>query len=727
MKKQQQFPFEEPLFKAAPTLQKAMFPNMKSFSYEQGLLACFEALSFMSNTNEKPALNPLARTIEEVVEKMAGSCGFISREVNIQNINLYEESNAFIAFNNDPCTPALIYFKNEKPYIYDPSIGTNELLDETTLKKYQTMGFALYKKLPKKAKKITNMARAAFNETHTDLKRFMLLQMGIGFLLLLQPLLTGIIFDDVVKLRQYSLIDQVFFGLLAISIGSIAFKLVQNFSMIRFQVKSSAFLESGLWNRILSFHLRFFKMFRLGDLHERLVAVDQLQKELTTSSMNALSQGFFSAIILLFISFYMPLFGLLIFGLTVAFGIVSFFIIRRMIHYHRSITQTNARLMSFLFEAIRSVVKIKTSNSQKRVFQRWLNMEFSKTNHLIGARYLLVYYHIVEFAFPIAVVAAFYFMMIGIDPLAPVNPALSIGKFITVQMALGQYFAALMGMVGVIDRLIHLIPHVERVQPILKEKGEQDEGKKIQTLLKGKVTFQNVSFNYDSTGPLVLDNINLTINPGEWVAIVGPSGAGKSTLMKLLLGLEECDKGTILLDDIPLQQMDMFAVRRQVATVLQHTQLLPGSVFDNLHASNPNLSEEQMLGLLKLVALRDDITNMPMGLNTVIMGDGRTFSMGQRQRLVLARCLAKPLSMILLDEATSALDNLSQNVILNTLKQLPITRITVAHRPSTIKCADRIIVMDKGRIIAQETKKQKSRINLNKILQSPSIVKEKYL
>jgi len=116
-----------------------------------------------------------------------------------------------------------------------------------------------------------------------------------------------------------------------------------------------------------------------------------------------------------------------------------------------------------------------------------------------------------------------------------------------------------------------------------------------------------------------------------------------------------------------------------------------------LHASNPNLTEEEMLALLRLVAIRDDVTNMPMGLNTVIMGDGRTFSMGQRQRLVLARCLAKPLSLILLDEATSALDNFSQDVILKTLKQLPITRITVAHRPSTIRCADRLIVMDKGK------------------------------
>jgi ABC-type bacteriocin/lantibiotic exporter with double-glycine peptidase domain len=128
-----------------------------------------------------------------------------------------------------------------------------------------------------------------------------------------------------------------------------------------------------------------------------------------------------------------------------------------------------------------------------------------------------------------------------------------------------------------------------------------------------------------------------------------------------------------------------------------------------------------MLGLLKLVAIRDDVTNMPMGLSTIIMGDGRTFSMGQRQRLVLARCLAKPLSMIILDEATSALDNFSQNVILDTLKQLPITRITVAHRPSTIQCADRIIVMEKGKIVDQDANHSLYQAGLENVTESPDL------
>jgi ABC-type bacteriocin/lantibiotic exporter with double-glycine peptidase domain len=701
---QKAFPLDDPLFNAAPTLKEAMFPTLTTFNHEQALLSCFEALCYLNNAPGRPGIDPFSRTVEEIVMKMADSCGMIGREINIHKINLAEESCPAIMFEATTAMPGLIYYKAAKAYLYEPSTGKNDLLQRSVLKNYQMMGIMLYKKLPHEAKTIKQIVKAAYSETHKELKRFFILQGGIALIMLLQPYLTGIIFDDIIKLQQYSLIDQVFLGFFAAIIGSTFFKVVQNYAIIRLQAKGSVFLTSALWNRALSFHLRFFKLFRIGDTHERLVAVDHIQEELTTSTMNAFCQGLFSIVILLFVTIYIPLLGGIVLLATLLFGLASFVLMKRVVHHHRIITKTNARLLSFLFEAIRSVIKIKTSNSQQRVFHRWLNMEFSKMSFFIRAQYLLAYYHILGFVFPIIIVNSFYFLMVSSDPIITTGavaaaPTLSIGKFIAVQMALGQYFTSLMGMTSVMERLIYLIPQIERTRPILLEKGEQDGGQKIQTIIQGKITLSNVSFRYDAHGPLILDNVNLTIHPGEWVAVVGPSGAGKSTLVKLILGLESCERGSILFDDIPSQQLDMPTVRQQIGTVLQHTQLLPGSIFDNLRATNPNITEEEMLSLLKHVALYDDVVNMPMGLSTVIMGDGRTFSMGQRQRLVLARCLAKPISLILLDEATSSLDNFSQDIVLNTLKQVPITRITVAHRASTIREADRIITLDQGRIV----------------------------
>jgi ABC-type bacteriocin/lantibiotic exporter with double-glycine peptidase domain len=265
---------------------------------------------------------------------------------------------------------------------------------------------------------------------------------------------------------------------------------------------------------------------------------------------------------------------------------------------------------------------------------------------------------------------------------------------------LTQYFISLTKMVEGVDKLLRHIPKIERSQLLLKEQAENDHSEKIKTMLKGKIEFQNVSFRYGTDGPHILKNINLTINPKEWVAIVGPSGAGKSTLIRLILGLEKCDEGTILLDDIPIEQLDMQTIRHYTATLLQNPQLLSGNIIDNLRASNPYLTENEMKTLLQRVSLLDEVMNMPMRQYTIIVGDGRSLSMGQRQRLVLARCLAKPFSLILLDEATSSLDNYSQEVILSTLKQMLVTRIIIAHRISTIQKADRVILMDKGTIVS---------------------------
>lgn len=397
--------------------------------------------------------------------------------------------------------------------------------------------------------------------------------------------------------------------------------------------------------------------------------------------------------------------GLFILIGTVLFGFASLSFIKHMVRYHRSAAQTNAQLLSFLFETIRSVIKVITSNAQTQIFHRWLNMELSKMSRLMRAQYLLVYYRVLEFIFPIITVISLYFLMVDYNLWEPTHPKLSIGNFISIQMAMTQYFMSLSKIVEVIDKLLRHIPKIERSQILLSEQGEKDEPEKIKTVLKGKIEFQNVSFRYQKDNPYILKNVSFTINPQEWVAVVGPSGAGKSTLIRLILGLEVCDEGTILLDDIPIQQLDMPTVRYHTATLLQNPQLLTGNILENLRASNPYLTENEMKSLLKRVALLDEIMNMPMQQYTIIAGDGRSISMGQRQRLVLARCLAKPCSLILLDEATSSLDNFSQEVILNTLKQIPVTRVSVAHRLSTIQKADKVILMDKGKIISQKTQR----------------------
>jgi ABC-type bacteriocin/lantibiotic exporter with double-glycine peptidase domain len=200
----------------------------------------------------------------------------------------------------------------------------------------------------------------------------------------------------------------------------------------------------------------------------------------------------------------------------------------------------------------------------------------------------------------------------------------------------------------------------------------------------------------------VLDEISFQIEPSEMVAIAGHSGSGKSTIIRLLVGFEEPEQGSVLYDGQHLNSLDLEAVRRQLGVVLQEGHLIPGTVRENL-AGVASLTEQEAWELAEVVALADEIREMPMGMDTMITLNGGAFSGGQRQRLLIARALAGRPRILLLDEATSSLDNVSQRVITDNLAQLGMTRIIVAHRLSTMGDADRILVIDRGRVVEEGT------------------------
>ena len=207
-----------------------------------------------------------------------------------------------------------------------------------------------------------------------------------------------------------------------------------------------------------------------------------------------------------------------------------------------------------------------------------------------------------------------------------------------------------------------------------------------------------MTFTYPGATRPIFEGLSVSIEPGEFVAVVGPSGSGKSTLLRLVLGFEEIDGGTVTIDGVDVTSLDMDAVRRQIGVVLQQTALLPGSVFENIAGSVP-ITEQDAWDAARRAGFDRDIERLPDGMATNI-GDGvGILSGGQRQRLQIARALAGRPRALLLDEATSALDNLTQSVVTRTIEELDVTRIVIAHRLSTIASADRVVVIAGGRVV----------------------------
>jgi ATP-binding cassette subfamily C protein len=225
-----------------------------------------------------------------------------------------------------------------------------------------------------------------------------------------------------------------------------------------------------------------------------------------------------------------------------------------------------------------------------------------------------------------------------------------------------------------------------------------DGAKEAPGELAGDIDIQHATFRYEADGPLVLRDLTVHVKPGEFVAFVGPSGSGKSTILRLLLGFESPEAGSIYYDGRELGGLDIRAVRRQIGVVLQSGRLMTGDIYTNIVGSAP-LPMEAAWEAARMAGFADDIRQMPMGMHTVISEGGGTLSGGQRQRLMIARAIVKRPRILLFDEATSALDNRTQMIVSASLERLHATRIVIAHRLSTIMHADRICVVQRGELV----------------------------
>lgn len=220
----------------------------------------------------------------------------------------------------------------------------------------------------------------------------------------------------------------------------------------------------------------------------------------------------------------------------------------------------------------------------------------------------------------------------------------------------------------------------------------------MHTELKGKIELRDVFYRYSPSDPLVLDGVNLTVEPGEHVAITGPSGDGKSTLVKLLLGLVEPDAGAGLADGLPLARFGYKSFHEQVAAVLQEDSLFAGSLADNIALFDDTVDMNRVVAAAMAASIHDDITRMPMQYETLVGDMGSTLSGGQKQRVLLARALYRQPKILIMDEGTAHLDTAHEHAVNAAISAMGITRIIIAHRQETIAQASRVLVMAGGKL-----------------------------
>ena len=544
-----------------------------------------------------------------------------------------------------------------------------------------------YKPLPLKKLTPFDLIVYAFKtRTPSDLF-FILLAMGITTLLgLLIPKISYFLTKNVVEEKSVSLLISTLIFYLCLQIGTSLFSNVRSMINERINSKMNISVQAATMMRVLSLPANFFTKYSSGELNQRVSYVSSLTDILMNTIFNTGLSSIFSLAYVGSIFEFAPTLvvpALIIIAATSACSLISTFVMMK-ISLERM--EISSKVSGMSYSMITGIQKIKLSGAEKRAFARWGNLYAKETK----VTYRNVYTSVISTAISLIGNIVMYYVA--------VKSNIDVAGYYAFNTAYGMVSGAFMSLANIITTFANIKPTLEMAKPILDAVPEINEGKEVITRIQGGIELNGISFKYTENQPYVLDDLSLKINPGQYVAIVGKTGCGKSTLIRLLLGFETPQKGSIFYDGKDINTIDLKSLRKKIGVVMQNGKLFQGDIFSNITISAPRLTMDDAWEAAEIAGIADDIRRMPMGMNTLLSEGSGGISGGQRQRIMIARAVAPKPRILIFDEATSALDNITQKKVSEALDSLKCTRIVIAHRLSTIKHCDRILYLEDGNI-----------------------------
>lgn len=515
---------------------------------------------------------------------------------------------------------------------------------------------------------------------------------------LIIPLLTKVIVDQIVPDRLNNLLSLLGIGVVLILLAQLATMLIRAALLTNLQARIDVSITSRFFEHLLKLPLRFFQQRSSGDILARLASNTTIRDLISNQLVSTMLDGSMVIVYLLILFSQSWLFG----SLALLIGLLQMGLLLGTNGRVRRLTRRELDAMgisqSYVTEILTGIITLKASGTEKKAFQRWSNLFYSQLNTSIRLNYLTDCINaLTTFLNTLAPL-----ILLWVGTIAVLNGKMQIGTMLALNVLAGEFLAPLASLASSGQLLQVARSHVERLADVIEAQPEQNTQQvQLPPALTGRITLRQVSFHYNPTDASVLKDIDIDIEPGQKIALVGRTGSGKSTLGKLLLGLHLPTSGEILYDGIPLRDLNYQAVRAQFGAVMQDSHIFSGTIRQNILFNHPDSSLEQVVNAAQIAALHDDIVQMPMGYETFVSEGGSALSGGQCQRLSIACALAHDPIILLLDEATSALDVITERIIEQNLKALACTQIIIAHRLSTICTADRILVLDEGRIVEQ--------------------------
>lgn len=589
--------------------------------------------------------------------------------------------------------------------LFDPADGKTRVFERSGEIDFEPIAFQFYRALPSRPVSLWEVMKFGARDLGHDVALIVGVGAVAGLLGLVSPMLMGQVYDSLIPEAERGLLMQLMLVAVGLAFGGGLFSLASALVLVRVEARIDTSLQPAVWDRLLSLPLPFFRQFSAGDLAMRAEGIDQIRQVLSGGALSAVLSAVFSLWNLILLFHYdtsLAVAGLLLAFLTAAGATATTL---TALSYQRRIVETSGKLEGLLLQILTGIAKLRVSGTEGRAFRVWARLFEIKRDGEQRAVRAHNRFRALHVAYPL-VSSAILFSLV----MRPESAAISTGEFLAFSAAFGTLTGALLHLVDASLSALSIIPLYERAKPILEATPEVDELKSSPGELSGAIEVNQVSFRYEAGGAPILDEVSLSIDAGEFVGLVGPSGSGKSTLLRMMLGLDTPDSGSVYYDGRALGGLDTREVRRQIGTVMQSSQLMEGDIYQNIVGST-GLSLDDAKRAAEQAGLTEDIAALPMGMHTLVNQGGGTFSGGQRQRLLIARALVASPRLLFFDEATSALDNRTQEHVSAALEKLNVTRVVVAHRLSTIRKADRIFVLERGKVVESGTYDQLMQLN----------------
>ena len=574
----------------------------------------------------------------------------------------------------------------------DPVQSEVAEVDEELAGRIELDAFELRRVLPAQPLSLRSLAQLAFKGSRRELAIILGLTTILAMLAFVTPYALGQLSSVFLSQSPDAAFAGLFGALLLVVVAGTSFQAVRALSMLRARSSAAAVSATALWERVMRQRANWHAQRSLGDRLNQASAVNNASAAMPDQTVALVLDVSFVLGSLAAIATTNAVMLLALGALLMVQLLVTTFILRASTRLAEQRFVASAAASTMLMETFAAVNRLRVAGAESRAYMRWARVQAPFIRADQSLRRMAMVQGVLVAVWPLLTLV----VIVAVTALS----GASFGDFVTAQTAAGGATAAISAMTGAASAALVARQSLRQAKPALATVPEGGPEGVTPGVISGGLEARDLVFRYGPDLPPVLDHVNISVKPGEQVAVVGPSGCGKTTLMRVLLGLEDPDSGVIAVDGRDLASLNRPAVRRQIGSVLQSSSLLPGSIKDNIDMGR-GLTQAQIWAALEAADLVQDVRAMAMGIETLVTDGGGTISGGQRQRVLIARALAGSPRMLILDEATSALDNVTQSAVVESLARLRITRLVVAHRLSTIRDADRIIVMDAGRVVEE--------------------------